>query len=139
MALLFCDICNRSIPADEIRFAEERNNVVYCRECRQPVDPQPGAAASASARTQPRARRPVSPAGASAASHSSTAGHAQGPTDGPRWGRWILFLCINLFWFMSIIVITETFGSPLVVVGLSVAALVIYASTLLWLHNTLTK
>ena len=33
MAILFCDICNRSIPPDEVRFAERRNDLVYCRAC----------------------------------------------------------------------------------------------------------
>ena len=104
MAILFCDICNRSIPPDEIRFAEKRNNLVYCRAC------QGGAVRSEDL-----------------------------PEGQIHWGRWIMFLGINLLWFMSIIVITEVCGTSLEVVALSVIAFALYALSLVWLHHTLTK
>jgi len=104
MAILFCDICNRSIPPDEIRFAEKRNGLVYCRTCQGGPSPS-----------------------------------ADAPEVRIHWGRWLMFLGINLLWFMAIIVITEVCGTSLEVVSLSVLAFVMYALSLVWLHHTLTK
>lgn len=104
MALLFCDICNRSIPPDEVRFAERRNDLICCRACQ---------GIPRSSADTPEARL--------------------------QWRRWLMFLGINLLWFMAIIVITEVCGTSLEVISLSVLAFVLYALSLVWLHHTLTK
>ena len=131
MAFLRCDVCNKDIPAHEIRFAEKEGNVVHCRECWAgvlPMSPPPDPAS------------PLSSGRAIAATQPEEIDPADSlPAESPRWGRWVVFFCINVVWFMSIIVITETFGSPLQMVCLSAVALAVYAYSLLWLHSTLTE
>jgi len=33
MVIFHCDACRKSIPAEEVRFVQERGDRVYCREC----------------------------------------------------------------------------------------------------------
>ena len=56
-----------------------------------------------------------------------------------NWRCWTLFMFINLLWFLTIIVITNTSASVREVVTLSTLAFLIYAASLLWLHGTLSN
>ena len=104
MAILFCDICNKSIPPDEIRFAEKRNDLIYCRECREAIAPD----------------------------------KADGSENALKWGRWVVFMAINLGWLLAIVAITEVCGNTADVLMLSAVALLAYGVTLVWVHKTLS-
>ena len=56
-----------------------------------------------------------------------------------NWRCWTLFMMINLLWFLTIIIITNVSSSIREVVTLASLALLLYAGSLLWLHNTLNR